>query len=145
MNMLPDRLRRAAALTLLAAGLVWTLGCAARQADRAAPLNHIVLFQLTDPADAEALIADSRTELGQIPGVRSLFAGTPFETGRAGVDSSYDACLCIGFESADDYAAYLEHPNHTGLVARWKSRFARTTIYDVRDAALDREVGTPAR
>lgn len=98
-----------------------------------AAVNHIVLFDLRDPADADALTADSRVSLGRIPGVISLFAGRHLDTGRPTVRADYDACVYIGFATTTDYAEYLKHPEHTGLLARWKDRIESYTIYDVAD------------
>lgn len=125
--------------------LSW-IGCAARCCDTLqsrvtrpvapAAINHIVFFKLRDPGDAGALIDDSRRMLGEIPGVLSLFAGPHLDTGRASVETDYDACLYVGFATPDDYAAYVVHPNHTGLVGRWKERFEWYRVYDVEDATF---------
>ena len=122
------------------------VGCAARLCDtpqsRAtrpmapAAINHIVFFKLRDPGDAGALIDDSRRMLGEIPGVLSLFAGPHIDTGRASVETDYDACLYVGFATPDDYAAYVVHPNHTGLVGKWKDRFEWYRVYDITDATF---------
>ncbi len=115
--------------------------CDARQSQTARPvapaaINHIVFFKLRDPGDAGALIDDSRRMLGEIPGVLSLFAGPHIETGRASVETDYDACLYVGFATPEDYAAYVVHPNHTGLVGKWKDRFEWYRVFDVEDATF---------
>lgn len=101
-----------------------------------ASVNHVVFFKLKNPAEAEALIAESRETLGRIPGVISLFAGRHLDTGRPAVETGYDACVYVGFADAGDYAAYLTHPEHTSLVARWKDRFEWFKVYDIHDTSF---------
>ena len=98
-----------------------------------ARINHVVFFKLKDPDEAAALVAESREALGTIPGVICLFAGQHADSGRPTVETGYDACVYVGFASMEDYAAYVSHPNHTGLVGRWKDRFEWYKVYDVRD------------
>lgn len=98
-----------------------------------ARINHIVFFDLLEAGDAPALIADSRASLGPIPEVRSLFCGRHVDAGRAAVRTDYDVCVYVGFDSLDDYAAYVEDPRHKALVARWQGRMEGYRVYDVLD------------
>jgi hypothetical protein len=100
-----------------------------------ARINHVVFFGLLDPADSGALVEDCQESLSEIPGVVSLFCGRHVEAGRASVLSDYDVCLYVGFDSLADYDLYVDHPNHTGLVDRWKSRFDWYRVYDVEDSS----------
>ncbi|MCC7390541.1 MAG: Dabb family protein [Phycisphaerales bacterium] len=101
-----------------------------------ASLNHLVFFKLKNPAEADALVTESRETLGRIPGVISLFAGRHLDAGRPSVETAYDACVYVGFADAGDYAAYLTHPEHTSLVSRWKDRFEWFKVYDIHDASF---------
>jgi hypothetical protein len=125
-----------------AAGFGWLGGCASTAFDRAgdagppappARINHVVLFALHDPRDADALIADSRRSLGVIPGVTSLFCGKHVDTGRPGIMTDYDACVYVGFDSLEDYGAYVADPRHQELVTRWRDRLEGYRVYDVLD------------
>ncbi len=49
------------------------------------------------------------------------------------IDADYDVALCIGFESAADYATYVEHPDHVAFVTEWKPSFMWIRIHDVVD------------
>lgn len=100
---------------------------------RPAVVNHPVFVKLKDPADAPALIADCDRRLASIPGVVSYYCGTPLDTGRAGVDLDFDVGIFVGFMSESDYAAYVAHPNHVGLVADWKPRIEWLRVHDVVD------------
>ena len=35
-----------------------------------------------------------------------------------------------GFDSVEAYEAYLAHPEHVGLVDRWRDHFSRVVVYD---------------
>lgn len=100
-------------------------------ASQPAPIQHVVLAQLKNPADAAALLADSDLTLSQLPGVASYTSGTHLDIGRAGIDSNYSAALVIGFESVEDYRRYLDHPAHIALVERWKPKTEWLRIYDI--------------
>jgi hypothetical protein len=123
---------------VLACLVICTLlsGCTAAQRGPARParINHVVFVKLRDPADAAAAIADCNRSLPTIPGVTAYYAGTHIDTGRgAAVTADYDVGLFIGFETAADYAVYVDHPAHTGLVDRWRSRVEWLRAYDVLD------------
>lgn len=133
---------RSLALAILGAAVA--AGCAASGTahdERTAPpppparINHIVLFDLRNAADADALIADSRESLGSIPGVVSLFCGKHVDAGRPAVMTDYDACVYVGFDSLEDYGAYVADARHQALVARWKDRLHGYRVYDVLDDA----------
>jgi hypothetical protein len=121
---------------LMAAVVLVTLpGCATqpRAASRPARINHVVFVKLHDPADAPELISDCDAMLRTLPMVRRYYAGSHIYTGRATVESDYDVGAYFGFDTADDYAAYVVHPTHVELVTRWRSRFQWMRVYDVLD------------
>jgi len=110
-------------------------GCAAttRSAERPARINHVVFAKLKEPAHADELIADSDRMLRTIPTVRRYFCGTHLDTGRASVLSDYDVAAYMGFDTEEDYRAYVEHPAHVELVERWRPRLEWLRVYDVLD------------
>ena len=114
-------------------------GCAHRQAapTRPALISHVVLIALNDPSQAGAAIADCDAMLANIPGVVSYAAGQHLETGRATVDGSYDLGLYIGFDSVEAYSAYVVHPNHVGLVNKWKPSIKQMRVFDISDELPD--------
>jgi hypothetical protein len=78
-------------------------------------LRHIVLFRFADHATDEqidALAAGLDALPGKIGQIRS------YEHGRdAGLrQGSWDYGLVAVFDTAEDFAAYLDHPDHRGLV-----------------------------
>jgi len=119
---------------IIVIGVIGTGGCqSSARPPRPSPINHVVFFSLTDPSESAALIADCDQRLAAIPGITSYFCGTPLDTGRATVDAQYDVGLYLGFASIDDYAAYVDHPEHTALVEEWGPEFQTLLIRDVLD------------
>ena len=70
--------------------------------------RHIVLYRLKDPSGAEALKEKFLTLKGNVPQVRELEVG--IDTLRS--PRSYDVCLSVLFEKAEDLPAYKAHPFH---------------------------------
>ncbi len=124
--------RATVGVALVAAGGVLLGGCVSGP-PRPAVINHLAFFKLKDPADAPALIADCDTLLRPIPGVTSYYAGPPIDVGRTSVDGDYDVGFFVGFDTVDDYLAYVEHPDHVRVVQRWGPRLEWLRTHDVLD------------
>jgi heme-degrading monooxygenase HmoA len=76
-------------------------------------IRHTVVFRLRHASGsaAEAEFLSVAQELARIPGVER------FEVLRqTGRQSEYRSSLSMEFADADAYAAYNEHPDHTGFV-----------------------------
>lgn len=95
-------------------------------------INHVVFFELEDPADADTLIAES-LKLGEIPGVTACYAGRRLDTGRDTVRQDYDVGFFVAFDSEEAYASYVAHPDHVALVEKWGPRLRALRVYDVLD------------
>ena len=96
-----------------------------------APINHVVLITLENPADAAEMLADNHLLTG-ISSVRSFWAGTPLDIGRgAPVDGNYTVGLNVGFDDVDGYENYLAAPAHVAYVKKWKPRWKAVRIFDV--------------
>lgn len=96
-------------------------------------INHVVFFDLKDPADAGDLIQDCYGLLDN-PIASSGYAGKHYDIGRATVLQDYDVCFFVAFDSEEDYRAYIEHPRHVALVEKWKPRWDSIRVYDIGDA-----------
>lgn len=110
-------------------------GCASHQriVKRPALISHVVLVTLNDPSQADAAIKDCNAMLRDIPGIVAFSVGKHIDTGRATVDGSYDVGLYIGFNSADAYTGYVEHPQHIALVEKWKPSIKQMRVFDFKD------------
>lgn len=93
-------------------------------------LQHVVLVELIDRSDLPAMKADSDALLPRIPSVRGYVSGTPVDIGRATVAKDYDIGIVVQFDSAAGYEAYLAHPLHQELVAKWRPKWRRSYIVD---------------
>lgn len=122
-------------LLLCCLAIACVQGCSQRQppAPRPALISHVVLAELVDPTEAPQLIADCDLLLADIPGVTSYACGSHIDTGRSSVLADYHVGLFIGFNSTDDYAVYVDHPQHVELLSRWKPRITRLRVYDIHD------------
>ena len=125
-------MRTITAALLLAAAIL--TGCRTVGPTRPGLINHVVFFQLNDPADATELIADCDRELATIPGVTGYYCGTHLDTGRGDrVDGDYDVGFFVSFDSEEAYSRYVAHPQHVWLVEKWGPEFESLRIYDVLD------------
>jgi hypothetical protein len=98
---------------------------AVRAQPPAAPVVHVVLFDLTAAdatADARALADDSRRLLAGIPGVESVWVGPKALDDRDAHVKDYDVALSVRLRGLEDLKAYAAHPQHRELVERWKGR-----------------------
>ncbi len=100
---------------------------------RPAAIVHLVLIRLKDPLDTAALADACLAMAEQIPSIKSAFAGTHLETGRATVVADYDVCFVVEFDSVEDYEAYLSHPAHVRNVQEWGPRMEWIRIHDAQD------------
>jgi hypothetical protein len=122
-------------LPLLLLSTILFTGCNATpaQPSRPALINHVVFFKLQDPADTDELLADCDRLLATIPGVVSYWAGRHHDVGRGHIFSDYDVGMYVGFDSDEDYAVYVDHPNHIEAVEKWRPRWEWIRVYDVLD------------
>jgi hypothetical protein len=123
----------AVAAVTIAATLCHAGGCASHHEH--APVQHIVLIKLKDPAKAEAMIAEADRELPKIKSVVTYHSGRHLDVGRPGVDGDYDAGFSFGFRDAASYQAYLDDPIHVRLVNLWKAEWASVRMFDFAAAA----------
>lgn len=83
-------------------------------------IRHTVAFRLTDPAGERRFVADARSALTAIPGVRD------FEVSRqVSAKSAFALQFSMVFADQEAYTAYNEHPDHVAFVAdRWAGEVA---------------------
>jgi hypothetical protein len=119
------RSRAVLAPALAAALAAGVLLARAQTPPAAAPLVHVVLFDLAadaTPADLQALVDDSRRLLPGIPGVEAVWTGPKAVDDRDAHVKDYDVALCVRLKSLADLKAYAAHPRHQELVGKWKGR-----------------------
>ncbi len=94
---------------------------------------HVVLFWLK-PDLSDQQIAEFETGLNQYlqdsDFASTGFVGIPANTPREVVDSSYDYCLIVSFENAEQHQAYQDEPAHDTFREIAGRLAERVQIYD---------------
>jgi hypothetical protein len=89
-------------------------------------IRHIVLFRLTDKADASAAAAQLRSLEGKIPSLRSIEVGVNVvESERA-----HDVSIMTTFDDLAGLKEYAEHPEHQPVVRWMRERVAGSAAVD---------------
>jgi hypothetical protein len=123
---------RATRSSLWACLLLLAAGCSPLHAPiNPGAINHVVLVELRNPADAGEFEADCSRLLAPIPSVRTYACGGHHDIGRSTINSDYTVGILVSFEDEAGYRAYLEAPGHVELVDTWKPRWSTITIYDI--------------
>lgn len=124
-------------LSVAALGAILLGGCATH--DQGPTISHVILIALEDKSQAEELLGECNRLLAPIPSVRAFAAGPPIDTGRDTVLADYDVGIVIGFDSAEGYREYVEHPSHVELVDTWGPRFTSIRVFDIHDDGQDEQ------
>jgi fructose-bisphosphate aldolase class II len=77
------------------------------------PVDHLIVYNLQEGADAATLMAEGRRVLGAIPGVRQVFTGTAIQDG-----ARYRYCWNVRFCHPAVVDSYREHPDHLAFADR---------------------------
>lgn len=99
-------------------------------------IAHIVLFRPhadLSGAGRESLAAAFAAALREIPSIRRARVGRRVRVGRAyeaAMRADYPYAAVIEFDDPAGLAAYLEHPAHEQLAARFFSAFEEALMYD---------------
>lgn len=99
-------------------------------------IAHVVLFRpkaTLSPSDRAALVAAMQTAMTQIPSVRRAQVGTRITHGRPYeqlMKANYSHAAILEFDDLDGLQAYLRHPAHDELAARFFAAFDDALFYD---------------
>jgi len=74
------------------------------------PVSHLIIYNVSEGADAGEMIAEGRRVLGAIPGVRRVFTGEAVKT-----DAGYRYCWNVEFCHPAVIDSYREHPDHVNF------------------------------
>ena len=106
-------------------------------------VSHLVLLKpLPDLSDAqrERLVAAFERALRDIPTVRAARVGRRIVHGAGyeqGMPDTADYLVAIDFDDAAGLAAYLRHPAHDDLGARFGDSLAGALVYDFEEVGLE--------
>lgn len=94
-------------------------------------LTHVVLFRLKDPSQTDALSADARRLLCDIPTVRGMEIGKPADTPeRPVVKRDYHVGISVTFDDVAGHDVYGPHPKHNEFIALHKDNWDDVRIFD---------------
>ena len=105
-------------------------------------VTHLVLMKPRPDlsvADREQLIAAFERALTEIPTLRHARVGRRIMHGagyEAGMPDTADYLVAIEFENVEGLAAYLRHPAHEELGARFTDSLAGALVYDFEGIEL---------
>jgi hypothetical protein len=101
-------------------------------------IAHVVMFRprpdMSD-ADRNGLVDALTRALNEIPSIRRARVGTRVTHGRpyeALMHADYEFIALLEFDDLRGLQAYLEHPAHEALGARFFAAFAEALMYDYR-------------
>jgi len=78
------------------------------------PVDHVIIYNLDEDADANALMAEGRRVLSRIPGVREVFTGRALTAG-----ARYACAWNVRFCHPAVIDSYREHPAHQAFADSW--------------------------
>jgi len=93
---------------------------------------HSVYFWLNDDVSAEQR-RQFRSELERLVGIETVecgFVGVPANTRFPVVDRTWDLGATMVFQDKAGHDAYVVHPQHEALLARYSSWWKKVVIYD---------------
>lgn len=98
-------------------------------------IAHVVLFRPKpglSPADRASLFDAMRAAHREIPGIQRFVVGTRVKNGRPyeALARDFPYFALLEFETADAFAAYLAHPAHEELGARFYLTSDAAEAYD---------------
>lgn len=94
-------------------------------------LRHVVLFKFKEDADAAAIrkVEEAFAALpGKIPEIRDFEWGT--NNSPEGLDKGFTHCFILTFDSEEDRAVYLPHPDHKAFGALLGDILDDVTVVD---------------
>jgi hypothetical protein len=108
-----------------------------------AMVSHLVLLKLQpDLPDAgrERLVSVFERAVRDIPAVRGVRVGRRVILGagyEAGMPDTADYLVLIEFDDVDGLRAYLQHPAHAELGARFSDSLASALVFDFEAVGLE--------
>ena len=94
---------------------------------------HIVFFWLKEPgnvSDRQKFEGELKAFIDNTPGIRSKHIGTPANTSRPVIDSTYCYSLVLSFDSKKEHDAYQEHPLHKTFIENAGPLWEKVQVYD---------------
>lgn len=97
------------------------------------PFIHMVFFWLKEPDNTEArekFLLSLNRFIDEASMVQRKHIGTPANTSRPVIDSSYTFSLVLSFDSKADHDEYQAFQPHKQFIAESESLWERVQVYD---------------
>ena len=122
---------RSASIILLAS-VVLLCACASRPTAAFVPIRHVVVLDLSNPADFREFGNDC-FPLFNVPGVVNILTGPAIDTGEPG-SIPCSVGVVIDMSTAEECRALADHPVYKSLIAKWtqRSRSVHTVSFGPR-------------
>lgn len=94
---------------------------------------HVVFFWLKDPEDQSArdsFVRELKTLTKNIDVIITKHIGTPADTSRGVIDTSYTYSLILTFSNKEDQDIYQEHPVHLKFIENAGNLWEKVVVYD---------------
>jgi len=93
---------------------------------------HHVYFWLKKPVPEETRIKfeNALKELVTIETIIGKHLGTPANTNRGVIDSTYSYSLLLTFKNREDQDIYQTHPTHLKFISECEDLWERVVVYD---------------
>jgi hypothetical protein len=106
-------------------------------------VSHLVLLKPRrdlSPEGRERLVSAFDRTIREVPTVRGVRVGRRVVVGagyEAGMPDTADYLVLIEFDDLDGLSAYLQHPTHSELGARFSDALAAALVFDFEAVALE--------
>ena len=106
-------------------------------------VSHLVLLKLRpdlSPAGRERLVSAFERAVRDIPAVRGVRVGRRVVLGtgyEVGMPDTADYLVLIDFDDVDGVMAYLQHPAHAELGARFSDSLSAALVFDFEAVGLE--------
>lgn len=94
---------------------------------------HSVFFWLKNPENKEEKNTFEKSLfsfINQSVYIKSKHIGTPADTNRDVIDSSYTYSLLVTFDNKRDHDSYQEEPNHKKFISECSELWKKVVVYD---------------
>ena len=97
------------------------------------PFVHIVFFWLKEPENSDArakFLKELEGFIHNTPIIKTQHIGTPADTDRPVIDSSYTYSLITAFDSKKEHDEYQAHPLHKQFIENAQDLWEKVLVYD---------------
>jgi len=95
--------------------------------------KHTVFFWLKEPnnpSNREAFKTSLKKFIDSSEYIQTKHIGTPADTNREVIDSSYTYCLSLGFSSKEKQDKYQNEPAHKVFIDESSGLWSKVVVYD---------------